>query len=271
MRLLLTGATGFVGRNFLKHVVEKGLYEEIYLPLRNVQKWERQLTEDGLFGNRSLTVLKGEAPNWKFPTVSVDHVVHCAGHLFGREKESYWDCHVKGTANLFQHTRDVKRALLLSSLSAGGPCRGAEDAKTEKSIDQPLSWYGQSKLEMESMALIANYPFEVLALRPPIVLGPRDSATRPLYDMVKRPFWLKPGLTPKLLSFIAVQDLVECILHALWHKTSWLRLPHRFYYVGYPEPVTDREMLVTAGSYFGRKGLLRGKVIPLPNWLGLSH
>ena len=59
----------------------------------------------------------------------------------------------------------------------------------------------------------SNRPISIL--RPPMILGPRDTATLPLFRMARGAIRIKPGLRTKSYSFIAVEDLVAAIFLAL--------------------------------------------------------
>jgi thioester reductase-like protein len=79
MNLYLTGATGFVGRNFLLEALRVGRYEKIFLPVRDVVKLKRQLEMEA-FGELPANVVPLNAgEDFEVPREKIDEAVHCAG------------------------------------------------------------------------------------------------------------------------------------------------------------------------------------------------
>lgn len=261
MKLLLTGATGFVGRNLLIKALEQKRYEEIIVPVRSREKLKAQFQGDGFDDVPfSVTVLNMASPNWEFSNVAkVDHVVHSAGVLFGRTARDFFDMHVKGTERLFE-TLNFSKAVVLSSMSAGGPCGAQEEECDENSENRPVTLYGESKLEMERMLKTKFSERNYLCLRPPMVLGPRDTATLPLFKLVRSPLHFKPGWHEKLYSFISVDDLIRAIFLALDDSTN---LTKRIFYVGSKKPVSDRDFIRTVAEVSKKFGI----IVPIPHRL----
>jgi nucleoside-diphosphate-sugar epimerase len=203
MKLLLTGATGFVGRNILLQALKEKRYEEIILPIRDEVKLARQFTVDGYPKiPTEVTTVMASAGEWKLQGLRVEHVIHCAGVLFARSKAEYFDTNVKGTLRLFKEIAQPQKAIILSSQTAAGPCEEGQAQRKEGDADAPVTWYGQSKLEMERK-LAEEFPhLPYLCLRSPWILGPRDLATLPLFKMARKPVRFKPGFRSKYFSFI---------------------------------------------------------------------
>jgi nucleoside-diphosphate-sugar epimerase len=254
MRLFLTGATGFVGRNLLLATLNGGVCEEIIVAVRDREKLERQLAAEGFPESPPrLRILDwGDAP-----PPDVTHAVHCAGVLFARNRAEYFRVNVDDTLRLVGGLPESARVLVLSSQSAGGPTPPGCEIRTSADPDTPLTWYGESKLAMER-ALADAHP-GIRLWRPPMILGPRDRATLPLFQMAAGPLRIKPGLRAKTYSWIAVSDLVRAILRAL-QRPDWPALAAPLP-VCAPETITDLELIATAAAVMDRKGL----VLPLPH------
>lgn len=252
MRLFLTGATGFVGLNFLLEALRSGRYGEITVAVRDPRKLARQLEFEGVEVPATLRVTRWDEP----PPRDVDHAVHCAGRLFARDRAEYFRVNVEDTLRLVAPLPESARVLILSSQSAGGPTPAGRPLRTAADPDAPITWYGESKLAMER-ALRERRP-NVFVWRPPMILGPRDRATLPLFQMAAG--WLrpKPGLRAKTYSWIAVADLVAAMDTALF-APEWR--PQISMAVCSPEPLTDLELIETAAAVM--KG--RGWTLPLPH------
>jgi len=256
VKALLTGASGFVGRNLLLNWISQKRYDEIILPVRNPQKLKQQLSEEGLKDFSRLTILESSAPRWdNLHKIKLNHLVHSAGLLFGGSEKEFFETNVEGTLNLVAQT-EFESAIILSSQAASGPCKEGQLEKTELDMDEPITWYGKSKLEMENR-LQANFASKnYLCIRPPMILGARDTATLPLFKMVKSRLLFKPGLQPKHYSFISVQDLVLAINEALQRSKGVENVSKRVFFVASPETITDELLITTAAQAAQKPGVL---------------
>jgi nucleoside-diphosphate-sugar epimerase len=253
MHLFLTGATGFVGLNLLIEALRSGRYVEIVTPVRDPDKLKRRLAEEGFVEPPAQLRITGWTES---VPEEIDHVVHCAGTLFARERSAYFRVNVDDTLRLLSALPSSARILALSSLSAGGPTPPGRQMRTPADPDTPITWYGESKLAMEAGLHTARPDAQIW--RPPMILGPRDRATLPLFQMAAAPLRIKPGLHAKSYSWIAVGDLVKAILGAL-SAPSWFPSPPLS--VCAPDTITDLELIEAAAKVMGR----RGHSIPMPH------
>lgn len=257
MRVLVTGATGFIGRTLVLRSLRDARVSEVIAPVRSPDKLEAQLAREGADTSK-LRVVAAEAPRWNFRDLGpVDRAVHCAGVLFSRSRDEYFRVNVDGTLRLLDSLAGSPRVVVLSSQSAGGPTPEGCEAKTFDHPDRPVSWYGQSKLRMEAAVRGAAGGQSVFLLRAPMVLGPGDTATLPLFRMVKGPVWPKPGLRKKRFSWIASGDLADAI-------DSWFeRGPGDGVHAAHvtsPGRITDAGLMRSAAKASGRRGAL----LPVP-------
>ncbi len=259
MRLLVTGATGFIGRTILLRALADRSVVEVIAPVRSPEKLRAQLLREGTEDTAKLRIVEAEAPGWTLGEVgAVDRVVHCAGVLFGRTRDEYFRVNVDGTLHLLPQLRGNPRVVVLSSQSAGGPTPSGHHAKKLDHPDLPISWYGESKVRMESAVREAGHR-EVFFLRAPMVLGPGDRATLPLFRMVRGKLWTKPGRQLKHFSWISSDDLADAIDAWFERGAGDLSVAH----VTSPGTITDADLLLTAGKVSGR----RGKLVPVPQIL----
>jgi len=255
MRLFLTGATGFVGLNLLLEALRLGRYREIVACVRDPEKLAQQLAFEGFAEHPpALRITRWSEP----PPAEVDHAVHCAGVLFARQRDDYFRVNVEETLALLTRLSSETRLIALSSQSAGGPTPLGKIARTMSDPDMPLTWYGESKLAMERR-LTSERP-ETFVWRPPMILGPRDRATLPLFQMAAGPLRIKPGLRAKSFSWIAVGDLTSAIFQAL-HASPWS--PVSPLSVCAPDEITDRQLIQTAAALMERPGF----TVALPHGL----
>jgi len=267
VELLITGCTGFVGRNLLLRILAGSQWQrwdKIILPVRDPEKLRSQIKEEGredsMVGERlQICQISGDA--WELPEqAQPDWVIHAAGRLFGRTREEYFRTNVEGSRRLVAQLPEKSRMIVLSSLAAGGPTPRGANARTMEDQDDPVSFYGESKLAMEK-ELRAQLGTRLLILRPPMVLGPRDSATVQLFQMAKGLVRVKPGFAPKQYSWIAVDDLTEAILTAT--AKEWPFGRDSAYYLSSEGIITDGQLLARAAEVIGRNGV----TIPVPQAL----
>lgn len=260
MKILLTGATGFVGRNYLLRLLNDERYDEIFVPVRSPEKLKQQLQDEGVEIPSKLKIQEASAPDWGNLRWNAEHVVHSAGVVMAATPEEYASVNVDGTLSLLGKLEQPEKILVLSSHAAAGPCDPPIEVRDEKHTDAPVTWYGRSKLEMEKAAKEKFPGLPCLYLRPPMILGPRDSASLPLFVLGKQWIQVKPGLREKLYSFIAVDDLISAIEAALWAPGSWTEQAHQHYFVCAQEPVSDRSLISGAAATFHRPG----RILPIP-------
>lgn len=262
MNLLLTGSTGFVGRNLLLRLLQKKSFSTLILPVRSKEKLLSQLADEGMERLPEDTHLCSVKNNvWNLEGAPMpDLVIHCAGLTFSRERKRYFETHVEGTLQLFEQLPKTTRFLVLSSLSAAGPTPHGEAVRHHHHKEDPVSWYGKSKLAMEQ-ALRERYATRLLIVRPPIILGPRDTATVPLFQMARSPLRIKPGIKPKEYSWISVDDLCEGLVIAA--NGNWKKLSPFPYFITSPDFITDVELIETTATILKKKGI----TLPLPHFL----
>jgi len=247
--LLVTGATGFVGRNLLLREISQG--NQILAPVRDAKKLRAQLEIEG-FDPASVTPLDPEPEYWP-AGIHPTHALLSAGVLFARNRDEYFATNVDWTLRILEALPESARVVVLSSQSAGGPTPNGRAARTESDADTPLTWYGKSKLTLER-ALQSQKNRRICILRPPMILGARDTATLPLFKMALGLIRTKPGLRRKEFSFLSVDDVVEAVQSA-WNLES--PGPH---YISAHRTITDWELIDTAARAAGGKGV----TLPIP-------
>jgi nucleoside-diphosphate-sugar epimerase len=252
MSLLLTGATGFLGRNILLRAL--GEEREIFAPVRSPGKLIQQLQ----FEKRDLRgvhILSAVPERW--PKISPGYAILGGGVLFERSRSDYFCTNVDWTLATLRALPEECRTVVISSQSAGGPTPSGKPSRSEADSDAPITWYGESKLAMEE-AIRREFPNRpITILRPPMILGPRDAATLPLFRMARGRIRIKPGLRAKSYSFIAVEDLVAAIFLALANEPL-----AQSFYVASMRPMTDWQLIASAATACNARGL----TVPVPHF-----
>jgi nucleoside-diphosphate-sugar epimerase len=247
--LLLTGATGFVGSNMLVQEVQQGT--RILAPVRNAEKLRRQLSAEGI-SKADVVALDTNPSTWG--DIRPTHAMLSAGVLFARSRAEYQSVNVDWTLRVLETLPADCQVVVLSSQAAGGPTPVQVHARTEQDADDPITHYGKSKLELEHAIRRSHSRRPITILRPPMVLGARDTATLPLFKMAAGLVRPKPGLAKKEYSFIAVEDVLEAV------RASWESSAQGPFYISSEQTITDFELIRTAA--LATNG--RGVTLPLP-------
>ena len=113
----------------------------------------------------------------------------------------------------------MKRLVYVSSLSAAGPS-STEGPIDETVFPQPVSFYGQTKLMGEDIALSYQTHYPVTVLRPGAVYGSRETDIFEYFKMVANRLVVIGGADAQKISFVYVDDLVDAILLAAHSKKA---------------------------------------------------
>ena len=199
-RVLVTGATGFVGSHIAEAFVEAGYEVRVGARASSNERWISSLDTE-----RVALDLDGSAEDLSRAVHNVDVVVHAAGITRARRPGDYYSVNAGGTRNVATAAlrAGVRRLVLISSLAARGP-----DGR-----DHPESDYCRSKLEAESHLRVLSGRMEAVVLRPAAVYGPRDTDLLPLFRMA-RAGWLTVPSSAALLQPVYVQDAARATLAA---------------------------------------------------------
>ncbi|HXP59007.1 MAG TPA: NAD-dependent epimerase/dehydratase family protein [Dongiaceae bacterium] len=249
MKILLTGANGFVGSHVLDQLRARGLPTAILLrPTSN-----RRFIQEHLSWAEVRTGSLADPPSLDQALAGITHVVHCAGCTRATRTSEFYEVNHAGTRNLIQAANaqtQLRRLVHLSSLAASGPALPDKPA-LEQDPPHPVSEYGKSKLAGELEVLRHCRP-EFVILRPPGVYGPRDVEFLRLFKAVKTHLLPRPGR--QALSLVFVQDLAQAIVTCLDHPAA----ARKTYFAACPEIVTARSM---AGEIAAQMGVW---TVPLP-------
>jgi nucleoside-diphosphate-sugar epimerase len=201
--VLLTGATGFVGRRLQTLLLDndyavRALVRHESPRAENIDPRAERI-EGALDDPQALA--RG--------LVGTKAVINCAGAVRGNAAADFADVNVDGVralAKAIERLSAPPALLHMSSLAASHP---------------ELSDYAGSKKAGEQV--LEDFP-ELLwtVLRPPAIYGPGDVEMRPLLNLVRRGLVIVPGGNrQQRLSLLHVDDLANAVL-------AWLQAPARY-------------------------------------------
>lgn len=222
MKVLVTGASGFLGSALCGHLLAKG---------QTVIGAVRNMPENPLPGveYRVVSDLSPET-NWREALVGMGAVVHCAARVHIMKETSidplaaFREMNVKGTACLAGQLVDngVKRFVFISSIKVNGETTSGHPF-TADDTPAPKDPYGISKWETEQVLqrIAEKTGLEVVIIRPPLVYGPgvRANFLR-LMQAVKRGMPLPLGAINNRRSLVALDNLMDLIDTCLNHPAA---------------------------------------------------
>lgn len=228
MRILITGASGFIGGFLVEEALNKGW--EVWAGVRKTSD-KQYLSHPGIhfieleFSNESL--LLRQLSQHKAEFGAWDCIIHNAGITKCVHVDDFDRVNFQYTVNFVQALRKVDclpaKFLFMSSLAAVGPGNPTNLAPvTPQDPPNPISDYGRSKLKAENHLRSMN-DFPWLILRPTGVYGPRERDYFVMMKMIESGLDVSVGSRTQMLDFIYVKDLVKACFIALEsnliHKT----------------------------------------------------
>lgn len=263
-RILITGASGFIGSTIVDKALELG-YEtwagiRSGSSLRYLQDPRLRMIDLQYNNSVKLTQQLRMQVQHQGP---FDAVIHVAGLTKARRIDDFDRVNYHYTRHLVESLQAAGALtgtfLLLSSLSVMGP--GDERGYTPFSAESephPNTAYGRSKLKAEQYLMsVDDLPW--LIVRPTGVYGPRDKDYLILMKAVKKGLDVGAGFRKQLLTFIHSQDLAEVIFTLL---TKGIK--NKSYFVADGDSYTDSEFNLIVKETIGKKRVIRLK---LPLWL----
>lgn len=209
-RVLVTGASGFIGYHLVQALVEAG--REVYCLVRPTSNTYQLESFDVSFlegdVTRKETLFKG--------VNLVDTVFHLAGSTAVFKPETHFQVNEGGTRNIAEACVESgmpKRLVIVSSMGAVGPSPG-DRPMTEEDPPSPVSHYGRSKLAGERVAEGRADKIPITIVRPAIVFGEYDREFFRIFDLVAHGWHLVPGLKKKYFSLIHAEDLAKALILA---------------------------------------------------------
>lgn len=206
MRVLVTGATGFVGFHLVKRLVSAG--DEVTCLVRSPKRasaisgFGPRLAEGDVTRPDSLKGLMG----------GFDAVYHLAGVIRAVGPDALEAVNRDGTRNVVAACAEAARpptVVLVSSIAAAGPTRGtAHDERTEP---HPISDYGRSKLAGEQAVRAFAHRVPITIVRPAVVFGERDRELFSFFRLATRGYCPAPGGRDARLSLMHVADLCHLL------------------------------------------------------------
>jgi nucleoside-diphosphate-sugar epimerase len=216
-RVLVTGATGFVGRTLCEVLSERGYL--VRAAVRQAPALPLVVGDQVAIGDI------GAQTDWTAALAEVDYVVHAAAraHVLNDSPSSaslYNETNTQGTATLAAAAAraGVKRLVFVSSIKVNGESTAADSPFSSHDPSQPVDAYGQSKwlAEQQLADIERRTALQVAVVRPPLVYGPGVKANfLRLMDWVAAGRPLPLGAIDNRRSLVSVWNLCDLVARLL--------------------------------------------------------
>ncbi|WP_028387540.1 UDP-glucose 4-epimerase family protein [Legionella fairfieldensis] len=223
--ILLTGATGFLGRQLTAYFLQQG---NSFLRLVSRSKIEEK-------PDPKITVLLSRPlsaeSNWYDALHGCDVVIHTAARVHIMKDKADDPLHefrkvnVEGTLNLARQAAHlgVKRFIFISSIKVNGESTARNQTFLADDLPQPLDAYGQSKYEAEQglQHLAEETGMEVVIIRPPLIYGPGVKGNfQRLMRCLQKGIPLPFGAITNKRSFVSINNLMSLIAICIEHPKA---------------------------------------------------
>lgn len=255
MKVLVTGAAGFVGRHLCRALVDAS--HEVIRLSREVPPAHQAIP--------SVVYVSGDVT--QAATITLDKFAGCNAvfHLVGIIQEgrgrgqTFEAIHVEGTRNVLAAAKAAGGAGRFVYLSALGSDTAAE------------ARYSRTKAQAEALVRASGLPFTIL--RPSIILGPDGEFVQQMEDLIKKPplspfappFIPVPGNGANRFQPVWIGDLIACLVRCLTDPAT----AGEVYEIGGASQVTFDDLLHAFSRHLGiKKPLLHA---PLPLLFGAAR
>ncbi len=250
MKILVTGATGFIGNAFIQALIAKKGEYDIYCAVRKTSKKKDLEKLDVKFVNFDLI----DHTTFSLAVKGKDIVVHfAANYNFEASEESLFEQNVEATKKLAEACLEakVKHFIYCSSTEALGIVVNG----TEESKYNPDEVYGRSKMEAEKalLSLQNESGLPLTIVRPSGVYGPGDYYvfTEIIESMeksiIRRIF---PGSPKGTIHFTYIDDVVQGFVKIVENPNKAIG---EIFILSSDEPQVWRELFEVVAVKLGNK------------------
>lgn len=237
MKILITGASGFIGSFIVEEALNRGF--ETWAAVRKSSS--KAFLQDERIHFIELNLSSEAELKQQLKDIQFDYVVHAAGVTKCLHKEDFFRINTEGTKNLVRALLDLqmplKRFVYISSLSIMGAIREEQPYKEIREQDKamPNTAYGKSKLEAEQWLVSLNEKLEksnrqsrlaplglrnekllpYVILRPTGVYGPRERDYFMMAKSIQSHTDFAVGFKQQDITFVYVTDVVQAVFLAM--------------------------------------------------------
>jgi len=256
-KVLVTGATGFIGAALVKKMVT----------LLGIQVWAGVRGSINELPERVISLPLGDiGRSASFESLSgFSTIVHCAARVPVIEErcpiKDFREVNVSGTLKLARRASQdgVRRFIFISSVKVNGEATFLGQPYRANDAPSPQDLYGISKLEAEQglLALAEETGLEVVIVRPPLVYGPCVKGNfASMVKLVDQGIPLPFGAIHNKRSLVGIDNLVDLIIRCIDHPAA----ANQIFLASDGEDLSTTELLRGVGKAMGKPA----RLIPVP-------
>lgn len=260
MRVLVTGASGFIGRALCRHLLRQGW------SVRAATRLAPNATAIPAGAEVVHIAAVGGNTDWSEALVGVDAVVHLAARVHVMHESdpdplaAFRSVNADGTNHLavMAAQAGARRFVYVSSIKVNGE-QTTRLPFTEADAPRPRDAYGISKWEAEQAlwATASQTGLEVVVVRPPLVYGPDAPGNfNRLLRFIRQGVPLPLSSIRNQRSFMYVENLCDAVRVCLQHPAA----AGRTFLLSDGEDISTPELIRLLSGYLGR----RSRMFPFP-------
>ena len=257
MKVLVTGASGFVGSATCSRLVAQGM--NVIGTVRHLPAQLLTRVDYCIVGDLDANT------DWRVALTGVDTIVHCAARVHVMRETAadplvaFRTANVAGTEQLARQAAaaGIRRFVFLSSVKVNG--EGGSIAYCETDLPAPQDIYGTSKYEAEIVLreIAAKTGMELVLVRPPLIYGPGVKANfQSLIQALARGIPLPLGAIHNRRSLVALDNVVDLIITCITHPAA----ANETFLVSDGEDLSTTELIRRLARAMGRPA----RLVPVP-------
>ena len=263
-RIVITGATGFVGQHLVRRLIDAGHYA-LSVAVRAIDPamFPAQIEQINIKNISTNT-------DWTNALQGCEVLIHLAARVHVMQENTlnplaqYRQMNVDSTINLARQAAQlgVKRFIFISSIKVNGESTHESAVYRADSPPTPQDAYAISKLEAEQalFALGKTTGMEIVIIRPTMIYGPGVKG-----NFQRMLAWLQKGYPLPLKSiknkrsFVSVYNLVDLIDRCIDHPQA----KNQIFLVSDGEDLSVGELLFKTAKAMNQSA----RLIPVPHWM----
>lgn len=212
VRILITGATGFIGKFLAEELLARGYV--------NLTAMARRSSDTGFLKNNGIKIVLAditEKVTLDAIPAAYDIVFHCAASLGGSRKNTLEKVNIGGTENIcrWAAVRRVRKFIYVSSVAVNSG--NIEVPLTEDAPYNAATPYGYSKIEAEKIAIrFRNAGLPMVIIRPCMVYGEGEPhIMRFLALLVRLRLFFAPNCGKAKWHLVSVRNVAACLVRCM--------------------------------------------------------